>query len=505
MNMINALSCALNMKETENGALAYSSTMNAVLDMFALGAAYRNRSTSDVITLFEKAYCENPTLALKCLFWIRDCRGGAGERRFFRVAMNWLGNKDTEVAARLIPHIAEYGRYDDLYCFVGTFSEVHAMNYIAEQLFKDVDAEFPTLCAKWAPSENASSEKTRAYATLTRNVMGLSSREYRKMLSKIRARLNVLETIMSGKRWEEIDFGKIPSVAGHRYAHCFSTREELKDRYAAFIKSDHKVNANVLFPYECVAKAQRVMYKNKTDIERIACNKYWENLPNYIADGDSSQFMCVCDTSGSMTWGNNSSGPKPIDVAISLAIYFAERAKGPFANHYISFASCPRLVEITGVDFVDKVKRIYNTNLCDNTNLKAVFDLLLSVAKRGVPAEDFVKNLFIISDMEIDQATCEIGYRSPHYHGDAIEDHYDSLKTLMEQIRENWENQTDIPFPKLYYWNVNGRNNTVLSIGSDVSYISGASPAILKQVLSGKTSWDLCLETLLSDRYAPIQ
>ena len=211
--------------------------------------------------------------------------------------------------------------------------------------------------------------------------------------------------------------------------------------------------------------------------------------------------MCVCDTSGSMTW--RAINPKPIDVATSLAMYFAERAKGPFHNHYISFASRPQLIEIVGRDFVEKINRIRNTNLCDNTNLEAVFNLLLNIAKSGIPAEDFVKNLFIISDMEIDKATNEIRYSGSLY--DIDRENYNGFKSLMERIRDNWERQTDIPFPQLYYWNVNARNNTVLSLGPDVSYISGASPAILKQVLSGKTGWELCLETLLSDRYKVIR
>ena len=201
-----------------------------------------------------------------------------------------------------------------------------------------------------------------------------------------------------------------------------------------------------------------------------------------------------------MTLGN--SNPKPIDMATSLAVYFAERAKGPFHNRYISFASRPQLIEIVGRDFVEKINRIRNTNLFDNTNLEAVFNLLLNIAKSGIPAEDFVKNLFIISDMEIDQATNEISYCGSLYDRDS--ESYNDFKSLMERIRDNWERQTDIPFPKLYYWNVNARNNTILDLGKDVSYISGASPAILKQVLSGKTGWELCLETLLGERYKVI-
>ena len=465
---------------------------------FAFGSSYRQRSDADVIDLFQKALYKDEALAMKCLFWIRDVRGGAGERRFFRVCMNWLAKNKPVVAQRNLKHVPEYGRFDDLYVFVDTPLQDMAMTMLSRQLLADMVVQFPSLAGKWAKSCNASSKETRKLGELTRQYMNMSPREYRRVLSRLRERLNVLERLMSGKRFDEIDFSKLPSVAGMRYSHCFSTREELKERYAEFMaKPESKVNANTLFPYECACKAQRVGWKPVGDSEREAVNKFWANLPDYIGDNDASNFMCVCDTSGSMTWGGHN--PLPIDVATSLSIYFAERAKGPFHNHYISFSREPRLIEIVGVDFVDKVNRIRQADLCDNTNLQAVFDMLLKLAKRGVPAEDFVKKLFIISDMEIDQATNEIGYRYSR------DNDYSGFKSLMEQIRENWERQTDIPFPQLYYWNVNARNNTVLDLGKDVSYISGANPSILKQVLSGKTGWDLCLEALLSERYAPIQ
>lgn len=489
--MINAMKQVLNTKFSENGASCFESTLNEILDMFAFGGAYRERSDSDVVSFFQKALRRNEELAMKCLFWIRDIREGEGERRFFRVCMNWLAFEHPEIARRNMQFVPEYGRFDDLYVFVDTPLQDEAMRMLAKQLVSDMATDFPSLAAKWAKSCNASSKESRRLGEITRKYMNMSPRQYRKVLSMLRERISVLERLMSSKRFNEIDFSKIPSVAGLRYSHCFSTREELKERYTKFI-SDRKtkVNAAALYPYDCAQKVLNVYNEPLNSPERLAVNKYWKNLPDYIGDNDASNFMCVCDTSGSMTWSYNN--PQPIDVATSLSVYFAERAKGPFHNHYISFSSRPQLIEITGRDFVDKIMNIRRTNLCDNTNLEAVFNLLLTVAKKGVPAEDFVKNLFIISDMEIDSATT------------SSEITKDTFSSTMEQIRRNWEQQTNIPFPKLYYWNVNARNNTVLDLGPDVSYISGASPAILKQVLSGKTGWELCLETLLSDRYEPI-
>lgn len=74
--LLNSMKNVSNYTRTENGALTHKSTKSDLLDMFAMGAAMRTRSDEDVILMFKKAFEENPTYALKCLFYIRDVRGG---------------------------------------------------------------------------------------------------------------------------------------------------------------------------------------------------------------------------------------------------------------------------------------------------------------------------------------------------------------------------------------------------------------------------------------------
>lgn len=136
---INSLKEANNYKLTENLGIAYSSTLNPVYDMFALGAAYRSRSNEDVILLFKNALEYDESLALKCLFYIRDCRGGQGERRFFRVAYRWLAQNHPDIARRNLEYVSEYGRWDDLYLFVDTPLEQDAFDLIKHQLILDLE------------------------------------------------------------------------------------------------------------------------------------------------------------------------------------------------------------------------------------------------------------------------------------------------------------------------------------------------------------------------------
>ena len=492
---ISALEEQFNYKFTENGAVALTTTGSKVYDMFAFGAAYRNRSDSDCLLLFKKAYEEDPTLALKCLFYIRDCRGGQGERHFFRICMRWLARTYPTVAADLIEQISEYGRYDDLFELFNTPIEDNVLQFIVYQLILDMESvqkenQGISLLAKWMPSENAHSAEAKSRARKIRHYIGMDSKQYRKMLSKLRDRINILERLMSANRWEEIEFDKIPSKAGFIYRNAFARRDIIAKKYEDFIRNNKtKVNVTTLYPYEIVKQAR--YYHN--EVEREAINKYWTNLPDYLNGSDMSM-MCVVDTSGSMCWTSlgNAQSTQPIDVAISLGMYCAERMTGPFANKYISFSRYPKLINIEGIDFCDKVKRIYQTNLCENTNLPAVFDLLMTVAiNKRVKKSDMPKTIVVISDMEIDQAS---GYKLDH--GNII--------TTMDRIRAKW-NSAGLTLPKLVYWNVNARNNTILDEGPGVSFVSGCSPTIFKQVLTGKTGIELMMEVLMSERYAPIK
>ena len=419
-----------------------------------------------------------------------------GERRFFRVCLKWLAQTYPEAVIRNIEFIPEFGRWDDLYCLMDTEAETVALELIKNQLILDLTCDTPSLCAKWVKSENASSKETRVLGEKTRIFFGMSHRNYRKMLSLLRSKVNILEKLMSKNQWDEIEFDKIPSKAGIIYKNAFARRDVIKEKYERFAKDKTtKVNAAALYPHEVVAKALQCRYRSMDNTDRLMVNKYWENLPNWVKDANFNG-ICVCDTSGSMAG-------TPINVAISLSLYCAERVGGPFANHYISFASRPQLIETNGVDFVDKVRRIYDTNLVDNTDIEAVFDLLLNNAiKNNCTQEEIPQNIVIISDMQVDAAR-GVGRHYNYNTGRWETNPNIPMETLMESIRRKWMAK-GYRLPHLVYWNVDARDNTILDGGDNVSYVSGFSPSIFRTILTGKTSYQLMLEVLDGIRYSVI-
>ena len=498
---LNGLEDATNYTYTENMAITHKSTKSALLDMFAMGAAMRSRSDADIILMWRKAFAENPIYALKCLFYIRDVRGGQGERRFFRLCIRDLATQNTEAIVRNIEYIPEFGRYDDLYVLVDTPAEDAAFAFIKKQLALDLQCETPSLLAKWLKSENTSSKESRRLAGRTRQYLGMSHKQYRKTLSTLRTRINVLEKLMSEGRWDEIEFDKIPSRAGMIYRNAFARHdieraksEKNVTTYADFAKDKAtKVNAKVLNPVDI---ADQIFRKYKpTETERLMWDKYWSCLKDYY-NGRKENGIAVVDVSGSMTG-------QPMNAAVSMGAYIAERGKGPFANHFITFSGNPQLVKFEGVDIYDKFVRARSADWGMNTNIEATFDLLLNTAlTNNCRQEEVPTTIYIFSDMEFDGcATMGSASTDRYAYGKRITP--GNRDTLFEAIKKKWAAH-GYKLPRVIFWNLNARQENIPAIGEGFSFVSGFSMNMVEQILSGKDGIDLMLEKLNSNRYSVI-
>lgn len=478
-----------NMGLTANGANTHVTTNDKCLDFFALGGAMREQSEGNILRLYSEAFTENPLLAMKLLFYMRDIRGGQGERRTFRVILKRLACTNPEIISKNLALIPEYGRWDDLYTLVDTPLEKEMFSFMKNQFNLDRVSNTPSLLAKWMKSENASSSETRRLATKTRKALKLSPKQYRKELSRLRKRIGVIEALISQNKWSEIEYDKLPSNAGFKYSNAFARHDY--ERYKQFLEeakqdvSLRSVNAETLYPYEIVRRAFKTYYSwysndlDQTEID--ALDVYWSNLKDYFA-GQSEDYsaICVVDTSGSM-YG------EPMEVALSLGLYTAERCHGPFKDTFITFSENPDIVHIKGDSVYEKLHNMERANWDMNTNIKAVFDLLLNKAIRGgLSQETLPQNIFIISDMQFDRCA-------------QFEDK--DANTLLENISEEWK-AAGFTMPHLIFWNVNAssRNIPVLGQGK-ISYVSGFSPSIFEAVLTNKSGYELMLEVLNSSRY----
>ncbi len=474
-----------NRTKTENGAATLRSTGSECLDLFATIGAMRALPELEIENRFERAYAENPDLAMKILFYARDIRGGLGERAVFRTLLTWLAYCETAALRQNLPLIAEYGRWDDLLELLDTPAQHDAEAVLCRQFQADLLAlqkgEAVSLLGKWLPSVNASSEETVRKAKMLARAFDMKESRYRKALTALRAEIRILENRLRVRDYT-FDYAKQPSRAMFKYRRAFMRND--RERYQAYMsrvkEGRETLHTGTLMPYDIVAAAYAA-----SEADRATLDTTWNALEDFTRDENS---LVVADGSGSMYWTQTS--PKPAAVAQSLAIYFAERNHGAFRNHFITFSQTPRMVEIKGRDIVEKVRYCETFNECANTNLQAVFDLILhTAAAHHVPQRDLPATLYIVSDMEFDSCV------------------RNASLTNFEQARRSYQLH-GYSLPRIVFWNVASRHQQqpVRMNERGVALVSGCSPRIFSQTMSGEMDpYTYMLSVLGAARYAPVR
>jgi hypothetical protein len=467
---IDALRTETNLAFTENGAVTNRSSLDPVVDFFALGGAMRD-TPEDAADLFELAFQADPLSAVRVMFYLRDVRGGQGEREVFRACLRRLASYDGPAYRKIIAHIPFYGRWDDVF-HSGVSAAV--VQLVSDQLNDDLLALCcggpVSLMAKWLPSENTSSAATRKRAYLLRRALNMTPRRYRKTLSVLRERIHLLEQDMSANRWQEIDFAKLPSQAHRKHVNAFYRHTPAE--YITYLDSVGQgaasINVATLYPYEVFDMVRKG--------QGAAADVMWSNLPDYTAGKNA---LVMADVSGSMEG-------RPMSVSVSLALYFAERNQGAFNGYFLTFSAQPRLVKVRGDTLSSRLSFIHRSEWGGNTNLLEAFRAMLDAALRSGEAPPSV--LYVVSDMEFDEAT-GVGRQGTVFH---------AAQTEFAECGYD--------LPHVVFWNVNARNMQAPAtiLDGNVSLVSGCSPTVFGMAVEGKSPAELMRSVIDSDRYASI-
>lgn len=506
-NLKKTLGEEFNVSVTENGAIGYRTSGKELLDINFAVSSLRNETETQVQKRFAKAFYENKLLAIKWLFYAGDVRGGLGERRLFRIGLKWLAVNERDMLIKLIPLVAEYTRWDNLLCLLDIEQDNNLKEVVAAtlkgQLNKDMENmaknQAISLCAKWMPSSKASSEQKKKYARELIQMFGITERQYRKMLSVLRVYTNVVEIKMSKKEWDSIDYSAVPSRANLRYNSAFLRNDEERRRQylASLEEGKTKINASTLFPHDIAHQyVAGYGYYSRNSLKPLdaTLEQLWKALPDYVKENGST--ICVADGSGSMTSTVGGGNVTCLDVANALAIYFAEKCSGQFKNKYITFSSNPRLVDFSNCETLrDKIAKALTHNEVADTNIEAVFNLILQTAiNANMKQEDMPSNILILSDMEFNGCVRANGRGLVN-------------KKLFTVIAEKFA-RYGYKLPRLVFWNICSRTGTIPVKENDlgVALVSGFSPSIVKMVLSNQTDPFQCLlEQLNSERYKAVE
>lgn len=484
---------------TENGAVGYKTSGKELLDLNFAVSSLRSKGEEYIAKAFARAFYEDEMLAWKWLFFLRDVRGGLGERRSFRVILRSMAYQEPEIMKNLVDVIAEYGRYDDLLCLFSTPIEQEVLRYLGEQLREDIlgmrEGKFISLCGKWMPSNNASSEITKAKAKKIQNYLGMTSKQYRKMLAELRAYLSVLEVKMSANEWEQVAYERVPSRANLLYRNAFLKHDEerRKEYLDKVSRNEAKIQAGVLMPHEIVnAYTQMTGWRRELKEKDEVLEELWKHLDNTVKGAED--VLCIVDGSGSMLCpvGDVGSTLTAHQVSNALGIYFSERMKGVYKNKFITFSQSPRYVDLTNCNSLrEKLELAYANNDWTNTNLEATFDLVLNTAlENRLKQEELPKTLLVISDMEFDAAV-NVSQTAP----------------LLEEIKAKFQ-RAGYQMPKLVFWNCNSRTNVIPVRENEmgVALVSGFSVNVCSMVLSNQLDPYECLkEQLNRERYQVIE
>ena len=438
---------------TTNGMPAHSSTLDMCLDLFSSVGGMRGQEKQSVINLFVKAFDENPLTAMKILFWTRDVRGGAGERQIFKDIVEYLANTRPNVLSKNVALIPEYGRWDDMFVLFGTSVEDVALTVVTDALKSGNQ-----LCAKWCPRPNTKNAKDKAVVSAIRKRMKLTPKEYRKLLV---INTDVVEQLMCANNWTAVEYQKLPSKAMADYASAFRKRDALRyDEYLDLVESGEvKINTGAVYPYNVLN-----MLRNG---DMKAANTMWKNLPDYM-EGNNERVIPVVDVSGSM---DCPAGGNPsitcMDVAISLGLYISERNIGDFKDAFITFSAQPKLQYLKG-NLNERYNQLGSAEWGMNTNLEAVFELILDKAKASNLSETEMPTMvLILSDMQFDSGV--------RYNGNA--------QTMISKQYE----ANGYKMPKVVYWNISDYGNKpAQEHQSGAAMVSGFSPSLLKSLLSGE-------------------
>lgn len=452
---------------TTNGMPARVSTANACVDLFYKIGASRGKN---IIPDFVAAYVENREVALRIALWVRDIRGGAGERKIFRDILQYLERTNVGDAIALMYKTPIVGRWDDLLVFHSEEAKHEAFNLIAVAI-----AHNDGLCAKWMPRKGETALELRAY-------LGLSPKEYRKTLVGL---TKVVETNMCAKDWDNINFSHVPSLAAARYRTAFyRNTPKYKEYVDALVKGNDpkvKVNANAVYPYDVIKTV--FMQNSISPTEAAFVDKQWEALPNYMG---SANVLPMVDVSGSMMCSAGGS-LSCLQVAVSLGLYCADKNTGKFKDLFLTFSERPELLNLKG-SVTQKMTQMKESSWGMNTDIGRAMDKILSVAKNGnVPQNEMPEMLVIFSDMQFDHCA-----------------RFDD--SAMQMFKRKFE-AAGYVMPQIVFWNLNAHSNVpVSSTESGVALVSGFSPAIMKALLSGNleefTPEAIMLKTVMSERYS---
>lgn len=448
--------------------------------LVTMAESNKDFNKEDIIRIFNKCYNEDNLKAIKYLFYIRDKEEGLGKRNFFKIICKYLGENNNKILRNNINNIPVYGRWDDLYSLFNTPLEEDVIVLIREQLKEDKKTDYPSTLGKWLKSENTSSKESKALAKRTRELLNMSPREYRLMLSSLREKLNIVERQMSNRDWQNIKYGNIPSAAMKKYSKAFYNRD--RERFNEYLKissinkkalKDKEERERELHPNDIVKDILKDSKENST--ENLI--KAWNNLEDYLEEGGDILPLIALKY-------NNINEIKVEDPyyinALSSCSYIIKNNKGAFKDYIITTTAPLNLKHIKTTDLKERLLEISKLSLCNTINVENILDVVLFAAiKHNLSKEDMPKRILCI----VNKKTSISIVNSEELR----------TKSLLindieyESIKRKWSSSNyQVPEIIIWYLDEEKQLNSLINSGETIKFVFGYSPNIFKDILKNQ-------------------
>lgn len=437
---------------------------------------FRNATEEEIIENFRRIFYSGTSYSIKLLFFIRDKVNGLGERRVFRVLLNYLGNEHPKYIENNLTLIPKYGRWDDLYSLFNTKVEDAVIDLFRNQIQIDINSNKPSTLGKWLKSENTSSKESRSFGNKTRRLLGYSPKEYRRLLSSLRRKIDIVETNISRREYSKINYENLTELNIKKYKKAFLKND--KADYEKF-KLENPKKTFIFKSLENIISIIRETLNNP-GINSIE-DMYLKNL-EYLIDKNIKDLNTFEDTliingiEGELIQNKN----RYFDILISTILLYNKLNLNSFKNYYMSFKNNPKFNKLTSTDYIGNIKSISKNNINYNMDLNSALDLLLFTSiKKNLKPEAIPKSIMFIYNKSEDMS-------------------FNDLKF----ISEKWIN-SGFEMPKIKLWNLKDLSSKFsISYKDNMVVINGYNKYIWKYILESR---EVKNSNIIIDKFNNIQ
>lgn len=437
---------------------------------------FRNATEEEIIENFRRIFYSGTSYSIKLLFFIRDKVNGLGERRVFRVLLNYLGNEHPKYIENNLTLIPKYGRWDDLYSLFNTKVEDAVIDLFRNQIQIDINSNKPSTLGKWLKSENTSSKESRSFGNKTRRLLGYSPKEYRRLLSSLRRKIDIVETNISKREYSKINYENLTELNIKKYKKAFLKND--KADYEKF-KLENPKKTFIFKSLENIISIIRETLNNP-GINSIE-DMYLKNL-EYLIDKNIKDLNTFEDTliingiEGELIQNKN----RYFDILISTILLYNKLNLNSFKNYYMSFKKNPKFNKLTSTDYIGNIKSLSKNNINYNMDLNSALDLLLFTSiKKNLKPEAIPKSIMFIYNKSEDMS-------------------FNDLKF----ISEKWIN-SGFEMPKIKLWNLKDLSSKFsISYKDNMVVINGYNKYIWKYILESR---EIKNSNIIIDKFNNIQ